>query len=215
MRFAIVLLSAALTVAAHAGDRPPLTVAARNGITYTVPVPEEYVFDENAQNIFLVGLKPVASFTNTQTLVRALPRSMLFFAVSEHPLFVSYGEREFKVFERIKSEADKLWNGPDILNPEKNGADQMNVFYRDAAITTTGAALLASNDEELVTSLQYAVDSKEARFTINEVVLYFSQGEYLIKLGTIDMSTRTPQEIHAALEQWRRDIMAANPAPDK
>ena len=119
-------------------------------------------------------------------------------------------------FRRI---AERRWNNPSIMDFSKNGGDEFITFFRDAVITTRQASLPSVDDGALGTRLEFRINSDQIPMgrpfiDLSENALYFAHGPRVVKIGAMDFSPRSGEEIFAVLNEWREAIVKANPAPE-
>ena len=111
--------------------------------------------------------------------------------------------------------AERRWNKPDIMDFKKNGGEQYVYIFKDAVVTTKRALLPDTPDGTLGTHLEFHIDSDALWFgtrfvDVSENALYFVCGPRVVKIGTIEFSPRSVEEIFASLDDWRSAIIKAN-----
>ena len=119
-------------------------------------------------------------------------------------------------FRRI---AERRWNSPSIMDFSKNGGDEYITFFKDAVITTRQASLPAVEGGALGTRLAFRINSEQIPMgrsfvDLSENALYFAHGPRVVKIGAMDFSPRSGEEIFAVLDKWRDAIVLANPDPE-
>ncbi len=120
------------------------------------------------------------------------------------------------IFAALRQKARRRWKAPAILDSETNGGAEYLPYLDGAALTTKQASLPDTVDGAFATRLDYVIEGDSGlpvtSFTDN--ALYFAHGPRVIKIGAMDLLSRSEEEIFAVLNGWREAIIRANPFPD-